>query len=77
MRPHEKVEDWVVYQTIEGDRTGHRSICKQSEWDALVLRNPAMNVLVQAGIASEMEAEKLARGTSGDLVPRKSNRRVN
>jgi hypothetical protein len=72
MRPLERIEAWVVYQTIVGDRAGRRSMCKQSEWEALILRNPAMNVLVQAGIASEMEAELVARGTSGDVVPRKS-----
>ena len=37
---------------------------------ARVAQNPGVNKLVQAGITSESEAEKLARGTSGDLKKR-------
>lgn len=71
MRQTEKIEEWVVYQTIQGEQTGRRSVCKQSEWEAIELRYPGLNSLVQSGITTETEAEKLARGTSGDIVPRK------
>jgi hypothetical protein len=70
MREKEKVEHWVVYQAVQGAQLGIRSVCKQSEWEALDSRQPGVNKLVQAGITSESEAEKLARGTSGDLKKR-------
>lgn len=72
MREPEKIEEWVVYEAIQGEQTGIRSVCKQSEWEAIELRHPGFNSLVQKGITSETEAEKLARGTSGDLKPRKT-----
>ena len=46
------------------------AICSQSEWDAMELAKPGFHVLIRGGIASESEAEKLARGTSGDKKPR-------
>ncbi|MBI3866444.1 MAG: hypothetical protein HY290_31575 [Planctomycetia bacterium] len=70
MREKEKIEHWVVYQAVQGAQSGIRSVCKQSEWEAVESRQPGVNKLVQAGITSESEAEKLARGTSGDLKKR-------
>ena len=45
-------------------------MCDQAEWDALEAAAPGANVLIRGGITNEAEAEKLARGTSGDAVPR-------
>jgi hypothetical protein len=62
---------WVVYQSaVKGQPTGPHAVCEQSEWDALEAAGPGHNRLIRAGIASEGEAERLARGTSGDPVPR-------
>jgi len=72
MRELPKVESWVVYEAVQGDDTGRRWVCKQSEWEAIELRHPGLNMLIQQGITSETDAEKLARGTSGDVPKRKS-----
>lgn len=72
MRKTPEVQSWVVYQTIQGTRAGMKSVCEQSEWEALELSKPGLNTLIQEGLASESEADKLARGTSGDAKRRKS-----
>ena len=62
---------WVVYlMTMHGKEAPIRAICEQAEWDAMELARPGYHKLIQAGIANEGEAERLARGTSGDPVPR-------
>jgi hypothetical protein len=58
---------WVVYQmSMDGKTPSRYAICKQSEWNAMELAHPGRHVLVRSGITSEAEAERLARGTSGD-----------
>lgn len=60
-------ETWVVYQmTVRGPLPGARAVCRQSEWNSMEQANPGYHTLIQAGIGTETEAEKLARGTSGD-----------
>jgi hypothetical protein len=76
MREPEKVETWVVYQAVQGDQSGIRSVCTQSEWPAIEARKPGVNQLVREGITSETEAEKLARGTSGDVKQRAPRRQT-
>jgi hypothetical protein len=62
---------WVVYQAaVKGIEQGPNAICDQAEWDALEAAAPGVNRLIRRGITSEAEAERLARGTSGDSVPR-------
>jgi hypothetical protein len=62
---------WVVYQMpVKGVPAGVRGICQQWEWDAMELARPGVNTLIQAGIANEGEAERLARGSSGEARPR-------
>jgi hypothetical protein len=67
---------WVVYKmTFYKQAEALYAVCEQSEWDAMELARPGYHTLVQAGIPSETEAEKLARGTSGDppaRLPRRS-----
>ena len=62
---------WVVY-TLDplGKTPGINVVCEQSEWDAMELARPGYRTLVRSGITNEAEAEKLARGTSGDPKPR-------
>src|SRR5258707_9586441 len=57
MRETEKVEAWVVYEAVQGNDTGRKSVCRQSEWDAIDARHPGHNKLVQGGITNETEAE--------------------
>ncbi len=72
MREIPKVEAWVVYEAVKGTDAGRKWVCKQSEWEAIELRWPGVNKLIQRGITSETDAEKLARGTSGDVQKRGS-----
>ena len=67
MRKTEKCESWVVYRrTIHGKLVGVNAVCEQSEWDEMELERPGYHTLLQGGITNEGEAERLARGTSGD-----------
>jgi hypothetical protein len=67
MRESEKEVAWVVYQVGIGEKSaGMNVVCEQSEWDAMELHRPGYHTLVRAGITNEGEAERLARGTSGD-----------
>ena len=69
-------ESWVIYQTVnKGVVSAQNSVCERDEWDALERLRPGSQVLVKLGIASEGVAERLARGTSGDPVPRGSKMR--
>ena len=64
---------WVVYKmTLHGKQEQMNAVCEQSEWDKMELSRPGYHTLVQSGIASENEAERLARGTAGDPMPRRS-----
>ena len=60
---------WVVYKMNLAGPQGPNAVCEQAEWDAMELAKPGQHVLVRSGIASEAEAERLARGTSGDPTP--------
>ena len=58
---------WVVYEIgAAGKDQGINVVCDQDEWDALELAQPDKHKLIRTGITSEGEAERLARGTSGD-----------
>ena len=73
MNSTEKVESWVVYlMMLHGKQVPMNVVCEQSEWEAMELARPGAHVLVQSGIASEEEAEKLARGTAGDALGRRN-----
>jgi hypothetical protein len=47
-----------------------RAVCEQNEWDRMEATRPGHYTLIRGGITNEAEAEKLARGTSGDSKPR-------
>jgi hypothetical protein len=62
---------WVVYQmTVNGKPLGMNAVCEQGEWEEMEQDRPGYHTLVRAGITSEAEAEKMARGASGDSKPR-------
>ena len=78
MRPIEECHAYVVYRmTLSKGAVGGNVVCEQREWDALELARPGFHTLVRAGIATEQEAEKLARGTAGDTPIRQAGRKVN
>jgi hypothetical protein len=53
----------VIYRAVvQGVATGPNGVCEQAEWEEMERAKP--------GIADEAVAERLARGTSGDPVPR-------
>jgi len=68
-------ETWVVYLMTVKKSNGMRAVCEQAEWDAMEAARPGLHRLIQGGIASESEAELLARGASGDTKPRTSKLR--
>lgn len=73
----EPVAAWVVYQkNVAGKVNVGNAICSQREWDAMVLASPGLHVLLQGGIRSEGEAERLARGTSGDTLRPQERKRL-
>lgn len=68
-----EVETWVVYRTtaqIQRKQFASNAVCEQSDWHAMELAKPGYHTLIMSGIQNEAEAEKLARGTSGDPVKR-------
>jgi hypothetical protein len=68
---------WVVYQaTVKGMERGPNAVCDQAEWDALEAAAPGANRLIRGGITNEAEAERLARGNSGDFFPRRTAKAV-
>ena len=63
----QKIVSWVVYKmTIHKKPEGMNAVCEQSEWDAMERARPGYHTLVRSGITNEAEAERLARGTTGD-----------
>jgi hypothetical protein len=75
MRKSDEAVAWVVYQVdIDGKTAGRNAVCEQAEWDQMELAKPGQHLLVRSGITSEAEAERLARGTSGDPTPRTPRR---
>lgn len=70
MRESPKVQKWVVYETVTGPHTGMMSVCTEDDWRVIESRDSSKNRIIKAEIVDENEAEKLARGTSGDLKSR-------
>lgn len=63
---------WVVYlMTIHKRVVRMKAVCEQTEWDAMEMSRPGYHQLIRAGIATEVEAEMLARhsATTGTHEP--------
>jgi hypothetical protein len=70
MRYPPKVSAWVVYRmTLRGVPAGLAAVCEQREWDAMEAAQPGLHALIRAGIASEGEAEQLARAVAIPATP--------
>jgi hypothetical protein len=66
----EPCRTWVVYRmTVHGRPCGARAVCSQREWEALERDQPGYHTPLLAGIASEAEAERLARGEADQPPP--------
>jgi hypothetical protein len=67
MRNYRQATSWVVYRTsfqgTAGSRTG---VCDQTEWEAMEVAKPGVQTLIRGGIASESEAEQMARTAGYD-----------
>jgi hypothetical protein len=76
MRKSEEAVAWVVYTVaLPHKPEGMNVVCEQAEWDAMERDQPGRHKLVRSDIPSEVEAELLARGTSGDAKVTLSRRR--
>ena len=65
------VGEWAVYlMPVKGSPDGLRGVCLQEEWEALDRAKPGVFTLVQGHMASEGQAEQLARGKSGEKPSR-------
>jgi hypothetical protein len=77
MRTTEVCYAWVVYRmTLHGNAVAGNVVCEQREWDALERARPGFHTLLHTGLKTEQEAEKLARGTAGQSVPRVAKKRT-
>jgi hypothetical protein len=56
---------WAVYLMTLHNKPSMRAVCEQSEWDKMERIRPGYHHLIRGNIASEVEAELLARSTSG------------
>ncbi len=68
MRP-QKVVTWAVYMMTLHNKRSMTAVCEQSEWEAMELARPGYHQLIQAGIATEAEAESLAHGNPNAGIP--------
>ncbi len=65
MRKWKAVEAWVVYKSKLAGADGPNAVCEQAEWDAMESASPGDHTLLRCGVASEAEAERLARELPG------------
>ena len=70
MRHSKEAPKWVVYETMLGPNAGRKCVCTAGDWSVLTASKPGENRLIMEGIANENDADKMARGTSGDKPPR-------
>src|SRR5688500_8594865 len=76
MRTVECHGPWAVYlRTMDRQVEPRHAVCSQDEWDTMERARPGYHRLVRGGIASEREAELLARGTSGDSRTARSSKK--
>jgi hypothetical protein len=62
MRKNKSPGGWVVYTMAVHGKPGEvRAVCKQEEWDEMERQQPGHHKVIKKGIASEAEAEALAR----------------
>jgi hypothetical protein len=66
-----KADGWAVYlMPMKAGQDPVRAVCPQAEWEALDRAKPGHFTLIQGNLSNEGEAERLARGKSGETPPR-------
>jgi hypothetical protein len=65
---------WVVYKTNNSGPQGGNAVCKQSEWESIRQVEPGRYTLVRDGIATEAEAERVARESPGGTAAQQVTR---
>src|SRR5690349_18321702 len=71
MRTITEPGSWAVYRiAAAGKDSATNAMCDQADWAELERIAGGRNTLIRGNIASEVEAELLARGTTGDVKPR-------
>src|SRR4051794_818022 len=76
MRKSVQVRSWAVYQATVQGQPGPNVVCTQGEWEAAELAQPGVHRLIRGGITNEGEAERLARGASGETKPRPPHKKA-
>jgi len=71
MRTSNEVKAWAVYHiAAKGNEVATNGMCDQREWVEIEKSGCGRFTLVRGNIPNEGEAERLARGTSGDTKPK-------
>lgn len=71
MRTSNEVKAWAVYRiAAKGNEPETQAVCDQREWAEIQKSGAGRYTLVRGHITNEGEAERLARGTSGDTKPK-------
>jgi hypothetical protein len=65
MKQRIQLAGWVVYKSHLAGAQGPNAVCEQWEWDEMELAAPGRHTLIRQGIASEPEAERVARESPG------------
>jgi hypothetical protein len=72
-----RAEGWAVYlMPMKAGQDAVRAICTQAEWEAMDRDRPGHFTLIQGHLTNEGQAERLARGRSGETPPRGAKGRV-
>jgi len=65
MRKRKVVVGWVVYKSRHAGEHGPNAVCEQEEWEEMESADPGAQTLLRSGVATEAEAEALARELPG------------
>jgi len=77
MRNANEANSWAVYQiAANGKEPDVNAMCDQDDWAEIERLSAGRCILIRANITNEGEAERLARGTSGDAKPRVKPQRL-
>jgi len=71
-----KMIGWVVYKSRHAGEHGPNAVCEQHEWDEMESAGPGLQMLLRAGVASEAEAEALARQLPGGTAAKAASLRA-
>jgi hypothetical protein len=71
MRYATQASSWAVYRiAAQGKEPATNAMCDQGDWAEIERLSAGRCVLIRSHVTNEGEAERLARGTSGDAKPR-------